>query len=667
MLLSQVRHLLALGRHQHAAQRVAELLANDPQHVEALVLASQIAMADGGDALAPARQAHSLDPQNPSTAWQLGWALLGADEVSQAEALAQQAVRLDPDDPDNHELLAEVRWRGGDVQRALVSARNAVQLNPNDPGLRCLTARLLLEYDQPNQAREQLHEALRLDPEHGEAHRLLALDRSQMWQVTQVRDRVRSAARSDPMSEDLDDTVGGVVYRFSLLFFLLAGGIGPVAALLSWRMAGHGRSAVTALVVGGLWALVLVWLSVTVARLGVAEVRLGWRMIQHGARSRVLVLAGWAALAAWLVAAAVATAAPRMAALLVGHGVLLVAVAVHTWPLGFVSETDDPAEHPDVRHLDRLCFWGLTRQAVPAADRLVRQRAEDSAGWVSAGHTYRAAGATDRALQCAGRSLALKPQQASAYRLTALTLLDQGSAQQALNAAVTAMERDPEDFEAPLLVALALLRLGDPDAALENADLAVDLAANAGGAHLVRALCLEARGDPAAATEALDTAVELNSHLDVRPARARLAGGSPAREADWSMPQLSAPRVFSYLQGEALQVFVPLLAVLALTVWAGRGHVGVWPPAAFVGVALVVLTGCWWVHVAAFLGPDVLLPAVGEAHRHPLPLALFYLSLVGWVATQVAAWAAAPGLRWQGLAAAGGAVLAAVVVRLTRR
>jgi hypothetical protein len=434
-------------------------------------------------------------------------------------------------------------------------------------------------------------------------------------------------------------------------------------------MAGQGRSAVTVIPVGALCALVLVWLAVTVARLGVAEVRVGWRMIQHGARSRVLVLAGGSALVAWLVAVAVESAGTRMAALLVGHAVLLVAVAVHTWPLSAAADVDDPAEHRDVQHVDRLRFWGLTRQAVPLAERLVTERADDPAAWVSAGHAHRDAGAADRALECAARSLALGSEQAQAqaHRLRAVTLLDQGSAQQALDAAMTAMEQDPEDFEAPLLAALALLRLGDPAAALQKADLAVDLAANAGGAHLVRALCLEACGEPDAAAGALDAAVELNSHLDVRRVRARLADGRPALEADWSMPQLSAPRVFSYLQGEALQVFVPLLAVLALTLWAGRGHVGLWPPAAFVGAALVVLTGCWWVHVAAFFGPGVLLPAVGEAHRHPLPLALFYLSLVGVAATEVAAWAAEPGLRRDGLAVATCAVLAAVVVRLTRR
>jgi predicted Zn-dependent protease len=121
-LLDQARYLLSLGRHERAAQRLAVLLDADPQHVEAVVLASQVAMADGGDALPSARQAHALDPENPLTAWQLGWALLSADQPGEAEALAQRAVQLDPDDPDNHELLAEVRWRRGDVQRALVSA-----------------------------------------------------------------------------------------------------------------------------------------------------------------------------------------------------------------------------------------------------------------------------------------------------------------------------------------------------------------------------------------------------------------------------------------------------------------------------------------------------------------------------------------------------------------
>lgn len=192
------------GRAELAEQEYRLALAEDPHDADthallALVLAEQEPR--HAEALAEARTAVGLAPDEPFPHYAEAHVHIEAERWDDAQRAAEQAIRLDADDPGHYVVLSAAflgrrRWR-----EALDAADEALAIDPTHTGAANLRATALVHLGRKDEAGAALQGALARDPENSHTHA------NQGWALLHRGDRTaalghfREALRLDPESE----------------------------------------------------------------------------------------------------------------------------------------------------------------------------------------------------------------------------------------------------------------------------------------------------------------------------------------------------------------------------------------------------------------------------------------------------------------------------------
>jgi tetratricopeptide (TPR) repeat protein len=230
---------LALQYHQNghldqAAQLYQKVLANDPQHADALHLLGVVALQQGdlgravewiGKAIAVrpgvplfhcnlaeayrllgqpdravgcCRTALRLQPEYPEAANNLGLALQAQGKWDEASDQFHAAIRMKPDYAMAHNNLGNAFRERGDKTQALAHFRQAVQIDANLAEAHTNLGQLLLEMHQLTQALEHCRAAVRLRPRFPEAHTNLGNVLREQGQLLEAKAAYAEALRLNP-------------------------------------------------------------------------------------------------------------------------------------------------------------------------------------------------------------------------------------------------------------------------------------------------------------------------------------------------------------------------------------------------------------------------------------------------------------------------------------
>lgn len=192
------------GRAELAEREYHLALAEDPHDADthallALVLARQEPRR--AEALAEAREAVGLAPDEPFPHYAEAIVHIEAERWDEAQRAAEQAIRIDPDDPGHYVALSAAhlgrrRWRD-----ALDAADDALAIDATHTGAANLRASALVHLGRKDEAGAALQGALARDPENSYTHA------NQGWALLHRGDRkaalghFRESLRLDPESE----------------------------------------------------------------------------------------------------------------------------------------------------------------------------------------------------------------------------------------------------------------------------------------------------------------------------------------------------------------------------------------------------------------------------------------------------------------------------------
>lgn len=192
------------GRPDLAEREYRLALADDPNDPFAhaflsLLLADQETRHP--EALAEARAAIGLAPDEAFAHFAESYAHLRADRNEEAERSALTAIDLNPDDPGNFAALAAALLGRRRWSQALAAADTGLELDPEHSTLVNLRAQALVQLGRKDEANATLHGALGRDPENSVTHA------NQGWALLHRGDRkgalahFRESLRLDPESE----------------------------------------------------------------------------------------------------------------------------------------------------------------------------------------------------------------------------------------------------------------------------------------------------------------------------------------------------------------------------------------------------------------------------------------------------------------------------------
>ncbi|MFE3190811.1 tetratricopeptide repeat protein [Nocardia sp. NPDC059240] len=215
--------LLDIGRPEAALELLVEVLAAEPDNVDATAYAASAALRMKRYPRA-AEFARATLRVSPDHQFALRVLALAANELgnhAEAETAARRAVTLGPDTAVNH-LAAAVVLREISSDQALAAIDQAIMLDPNSSAAHQVRGSILLRRRRlgrllPGPASESFRTALRLDPENAEAAHNLALHQlhSHHW-LRATRGFLRAGAM-DPGLADLVRHNVGVVLRMALV------------------------------------------------------------------------------------------------------------------------------------------------------------------------------------------------------------------------------------------------------------------------------------------------------------------------------------------------------------------------------------------------------------------------------------------------------------------
>ena len=138
-----------------------------------------------------------------------------------AMAAAKEAVRLDPDDPDTHTAVALSAAALNDHTLAVVALRRALALDPDSADLHRLLGDRLLDLTNHEQAIVEYHHALRLEPNDAYALNNLGCALQAQGRLEEAALAYKSAVLLDPTmkeaKQNTHDTVRGIARGASVL------------------------------------------------------------------------------------------------------------------------------------------------------------------------------------------------------------------------------------------------------------------------------------------------------------------------------------------------------------------------------------------------------------------------------------------------------------------
>ncbi|MEO6567380.1 MAG: tetratricopeptide repeat protein [Opitutaceae bacterium] len=237
--LARARLLLAQSRPADAEKETLLALAQEPDDPGALALLalSRTDQQKYDAALAAARTAVGLAPDDAYLHYVHGFVLHRLDQNNEAVRAAQAALRLAPDEADYFSLLATIELSRRNWSLALTASEQALALNPEHVHASNLRAMALVRLGRKEEATATVDHALHRAPENAFSHA------NQGWNCLHRNDPARAqehfqeALRLDPT---LDYAREGMlealkarnpIYRGMLAYFLW---MGALSGKLQW-------------------------------------------------------------------------------------------------------------------------------------------------------------------------------------------------------------------------------------------------------------------------------------------------------------------------------------------------------------------------------------------------------------------------------------------------
>ncbi len=171
-LFAEAQHAHRTGHLEHAAHLYRQVLAQVPDHADALHMLGLLTSQQGhhADAARYIQQAIALDAQRPDFHTNLGevWRKQGMPE--QAVASYRRALHIAPDFAQAHYNLANVLKQQDDLPAAIHHYQHAVQVKPGYTSAHYNLGNALLEQGDYAAAICAYEQTLALKPDHAEAH-----------------------------------------------------------------------------------------------------------------------------------------------------------------------------------------------------------------------------------------------------------------------------------------------------------------------------------------------------------------------------------------------------------------------------------------------------------------------------------------------------------------
>lgn len=202
--LQRAHAFLEQGNTTRAGNLVEEVLARNPDDVNALRLSALIARSEGklDKALDRFVAAARQDPSDASTMDAVNAIASALDRMAIATEALELAVIADPTDATRHARLAEAYFRWGKFDEALGHARLATTLAPNDAEAWAMTGSVLLVLEQHDAAYTACQRSLTLSPGAPvtQVNAALALDAlGRADEARRVREHAAQVAPDDPL------------------------------------------------------------------------------------------------------------------------------------------------------------------------------------------------------------------------------------------------------------------------------------------------------------------------------------------------------------------------------------------------------------------------------------------------------------------------------------
>jgi len=132
----------------------------------------------------------------------LGKTLAASGRLEEATNCFAMALRIRPDSLKAHQNLGDALFELGDLSRALTHFDEALRLNPKDPGALTGRARVLSSQGEFDEAVRYYEEASRSDPFFTQAHYYLGMDLLKRGQQDKAVASFEEVLRIDPASAD---------------------------------------------------------------------------------------------------------------------------------------------------------------------------------------------------------------------------------------------------------------------------------------------------------------------------------------------------------------------------------------------------------------------------------------------------------------------------------
>ena len=224
---ARVNALIKLGRFPEAATLAREGLVTSPNSVTLNVLLA-VALCETGDcdgAVAAARRAVALQPENHVTLRTLGWSTGQAGRNDEAKRILTDALSINPDDPMTHLMLADVlvKQARGMPRRSLKGSQlladvdrhgaEMIRLDPESADGYLVRSRASILAEDSNRASAWAHEAVKREPDNPATHQALGMSAQLQGDTTVAADHYVAAGRLDPRSSRSTELLKGLRKR----------------------------------------------------------------------------------------------------------------------------------------------------------------------------------------------------------------------------------------------------------------------------------------------------------------------------------------------------------------------------------------------------------------------------------------------------------------------
>jgi Tfp pilus assembly protein PilF len=297
-LVTSADRLIDIGRTDEGIAILERVLAEQPQHVDALCgLARGHLNAHRYDQARVAVEAALQEAPDVAYVRYMYAAVLARAGMHGAVPAAEAAVAAAPMDWVTYQTLAEALHKAGRNTEAMAAARRIVVLEPANANAQAAFADLASELGEPSAARTAYETALRLEPNHAHARHNLGTLRAGGSYRAAIH-HMYEAATLDPTMAVAHENLSNVVrtgVRLCLALSFLASAPSCLVAYLGYRVTGGVPDGVRVFV--GL--LVVVMLAVIGVATGLMP-RPAWRFVWSTVRRQRVLLTALAASAGTL-------------------------------------------------------------------------------------------------------------------------------------------------------------------------------------------------------------------------------------------------------------------------------------------------------------------------------------------------------------------------------